>query len=110
MVEMAASSSAEDSDVTDPSSSESERSLSLLTNDSEAVEGSYSCFSGEDARRCRFRKAGVNEGNMLDRRPIEDGLLCVGVGGALESRFFGSSFVGVVLRFCSLAGADVGSG
>lgn len=98
IVEIAASSSAELSDVTDSASSAWEYSLSLLSV-SDAVDGSYSCFSGEEDLLCRFKKAGVKEGNKPDFRPKEVDFPCVGVGGGLSSCFLGSSFVGVGLRF-----------
>ena len=63
---------AAESDVTDSTSScMSDRSLS--DEDSVAVDGSYSCLSGEDERRC-FMNAGVNVGRAPVLKPSEVGL------------------------------------
>lgn len=69
-------SSPEDSDVIDSSSLRSEASLS--DDDSVAVEGSYSCFSGDEERRVFFMNAGVNDGKLLLRRGREASTLCEG--------------------------------
>ena len=104
IVEMAPS-SAEDSDVIDSASSRSDGSLSLR--DSDAVDGSYSCLRGDEERLCLFRKAGVKDGKMLERRPSDPTLVCpAGDGSAF---FFRSSLLGVGRRFCSFPGADAGS-
>ena len=90
--------------MTDSSSSPSEKSSS---ESEEAVDGSYSCFSGDEDRRCFLRKAGVKDGSAFGRRPIEVGLgVCLVV--ELSRRSLDSSFE-VSDLLCSFAGADDGS-
>jgi hypothetical protein len=61
-------SSAVESEVTDSTSSTSEKSLS--EDDSEAVDGAYSCLRGDEDRRCFFKNSGVNEGIDIGRGPL----------------------------------------
>lgn len=63
-----ASSSAVESEVTDSASFASEKSLS--EDDSEAVDGAYSCLSGDEDRRCFFKNSGVNDGIDTGRRAL----------------------------------------
>ena len=81
-------SSASDPEVTDSSYSTSEKSL---PDDSVAVDGSYSCFSGDDDLRGLLKNAGVKEG--IDPSPP----LRVGVDGS-------------PLSFCKLAASRVPGG
>jgi hypothetical protein len=60
-----------DSEVRDSASLKSESSLS--DNDPDAVEGSYSCFRGDDGRLFLFKKAGTNDGNIPVLIPREIG-------------------------------------
>lgn len=86
-----------ESDVTESISSTSERSLP--DDDSVAVEGSYSCLSGDEDLLPFLMKAGVNDGTFTDFKPKE-----------LDFRFSDvSSLFGVFCRFCSFDGAETGS-
>lgn len=94
-------SSPSDSEVTDSSSSTSEKSLS--EEDSEAVDGAYSCFSGDEDRRCFFKNSGVKEG------------IDTGLGAVLFARAVGRGVEAVTGRFLlsslldNLDGAEPGS-
>ena len=65
--------SSSDSEVIDSPSSWSE--YSLPDGDSEAVDGSYSCFSGDDVRLCCCMNAGVKDG--IACVPAFVGVVCV---------------------------------
>lgn len=100
------SSSSVDSEVIDsPSVRSSEYSLSDKEYD--AVDGAYSCLSGEDGRRSFFIKAGVNEGMMLDLSAFLTRCEGLGAGGPWSTT---GSLDFEVCCSCIFAGAEDGSG
>ena len=97
------------------STSSSERDSSSLSLDSSVqVDGSYSCFRGEDERRLFLNPGndGVNTGvfepfNVMGVAGLDD--RCGGVGGGSSTPLFSSSISSTTISrrlFCMLEGAD----
>ena len=99
-------SSAVDSEVMDSASSTSEKSLS--DDDSEAVDGAYSCLRGEEDLRCFFKNSGVKDGIETGRSPFCVAGVPIKGADVCADGFFGSS-VEVGRCLDSFEGAEVDS-